>query len=126
MSRRAEIVETYFEGFRRSDHEQILGLLADDVVWRIHGHRTLVGKAAFDAEIENDAFEGRPQLDVERLIEGTDHVVAPHTGRARLRGGDEFRFAGCTVLTFTGDLIAQVDSYVVPLAGPDAPEMVDR
>jgi len=115
MSRRTEIAESYFEGFRQSDHERILGLLSDDVEWRIHGHRSLAGKAAFDAEIENDAFEGSPELHVELVVEGTDHVVVPHRGVGRLRGGRELRFAGCTVLTFDGDLIARVDSYVVPL-----------
>jgi ketosteroid isomerase-like protein len=115
MSRRTSIVEAYFDGFRSSDHEQILSLLTEDVVWNIHGHTRLVGREAFDGEIENEAFEGSPTLDIEVLIEGSDHVVAPHEGRGRLKGGGEFHFAGCTVLSFDGDLISRVDSYIVPL-----------
>lgn len=30
----------YMDGFRRSDHDTILGCLTDGVVWRIHGFRT--------------------------------------------------------------------------------------
>jgi hypothetical protein len=59
MSTRKGIVEKYIEGFRRSDHAQILSCLTDDVVWELHGYATLQGKEAFDAEIENDATEGR-------------------------------------------------------------------
>ncbi|HEX6362514.1 MAG TPA: hypothetical protein VFZ93_06155 [Albitalea sp.] len=33
MSARKAVVERYVEGFRRSDHEQVLGCLTDDVVW---------------------------------------------------------------------------------------------
>lgn len=116
-SARKRIAESYFEGFRRSDHERILALLSDDVVWRIHGHTELRGKDAFDGEIENDAFEGRPELEVERMIEEGDAVVVPHRGRARLAAGGEFTFAGVTVLTFRDELISAVDSYIVPLTG---------
>jgi uncharacterized protein len=117
VSSRKQAVEAYFDGFRASDHAAILALLSEDVVWVIHGHTRTEGKQAFDREIVNDAFEGRPKLTVERLIEEGDTVVAPHLGEARLRGGDVFRFAGVTVFGFDGDLISRVDSYVVPLRG---------
>lgn len=115
VSSRKRTVATYFDGFRGSDHEAILALLSDDVVWVIHGHGRTEGKEAFDREIENDAFEGRPKLTVEHLVEEGDIVVAPHLGEGRLRGGDVFRFAGVTVFGFDGELISRVESYIVPL-----------
>lgn len=117
MSSRKGTVDAYFDGFRAGDHDAILALLSDDVVWAIHGHARTEGKEAFDREIENDAFEGSPKLTVERLIEEGDTVVAPHVGEGRLRGGDAFRFAGVTVFDFDGDLISRVESYIVPLQG---------
>ena len=51
MSNRKRIVERYIDGFRRSDHAQILSCLTDDVVWALHGQKTLHGKDVFDAEI---------------------------------------------------------------------------
>ena len=54
MSAHKAIIEKYFEGFRRSDHAQILSCLSDDIVWVLHGYKILKGKAAFDAEIENE------------------------------------------------------------------------
>jgi uncharacterized protein len=115
VSTRKQTVEAYFDGFRASDHEAILALLSDDVVWVIHGHTRTEGKEAFDGEIENDAFEGSPKLTLERLIEEGDTVVAPHLGEGQLRGGGDFRFAGVTVFGFDGDLISRVESYIVPL-----------
>ena len=115
MSARKDLVERYFEGFRQSDHEAILGLLTDDVVWDLPGFRHLEGKAAFDGEIENPAFEGRPLLVLDRLVEEGDTVVAIGTGEAHFAGGATHRFAYCDVFTFRVDLIARVESYVVPL-----------
>ena len=110
------IVDLYIDGFRRSDHEAVLGCLTDDVVWRIHGLRTTHGKAEFDDEIENPAFEGSPELTIERTVEAGDVVVVTGTGVGNHRKTGSFRFAYCDLFTFRDGLIAQVDSYVVPLS----------
>jgi len=112
---RHQIVDRYMEGFRRSDHEAILGCLTDDVVWHIHGVRTTHGVAEFDDEIENPAFEGSPELAVERTVEAGDVVVVTGTGTGHHREHGRFRFAYSDLFTFRDDRIAQVDSYVVPL-----------
>jgi ketosteroid isomerase-like protein len=39
MSPRKHLVETYFEGFRQSNHETILACLTDDVVWDLPGFK---------------------------------------------------------------------------------------
>ena len=118
MSPRKDAVERYFEGFRRSDHEAILALLTDDVVWDLPGFKHLEGKEAFDGEIENEAFEGSPELDLDRLIEEGDTVVAIGVGSGHRRGGEPFRFAFNDVFTFSGEQICRVESYIVPLAEP--------
>lgn len=115
MSSRRSLVETYFEGFRRSDHAAILACLTEDVVWDVVGHSHLEGKAAFDGEIENEQFEGSPALTIDRLVEEGDTLVALGEGRGALKGGAAFRFAFCTVFTFADDLIRRVESYIVPL-----------
>jgi ketosteroid isomerase-like protein len=115
MSPRKAVVETYFDGFRRRDHQQILACLTDDIVWNIHGHTDIAGKEAFDREIERpDAMEG-PVLVVDRLVEEADTVVALGLGEGSQPSGERFRFAFCTVCTFTDDKISRVESYVVPL-----------
>ena len=115
MSAHKDVVETYFEGFRRSDHEQILACLTDDVAWDLPGYAHLAGKDAFDQEIENDEFVGSPTLTVDRLIEEADAVVAIGNGETTHKSGELRRFAFCDVFTFAGDKICRVESYLVPL-----------
>ena len=109
------LVEEYFTGFRTSDHPRILATLTDDVEWVIHGHRNTRGRAEFDAEIENPAFTGRPDLDVQRVHEDGSVVVTTGEGRGVSVEHGPFRFAFNDLFTFRGGLIARVDSYVVPL-----------
>jgi ketosteroid isomerase-like protein len=115
MSARKDAVAAYFEGFRNRDHAAILARLTDDVVWDLPGHRHLSGKEAFDSEIENEAFVGRPTLVVDRVVEEGDVVVAVGTGEASFRDGGTHHFAYCDVFTFRGDLIERVESYLVTL-----------
>jgi uncharacterized protein len=115
VSRRKAVVERYFEGFRRSDHGQILACLTDDVVWDLPGFAHLTGKDAFDREIENDEFVGSPTLTVDRLVEEDDTVVAVGHGETTHKSGERRRFAFCDVFTFAGGEICRVDSYLVPL-----------
>jgi uncharacterized protein len=115
VNSKQQIVDRYMNGFRRSDHEAVLECLTDDIVWRIHGLRTTHGKAEFDDEIENPAFEGSPELTIERIIEAGDTVVVTGEGVGHHRETGRFRFAYGTLFTFREGLIAQVDSYIVPL-----------
>ena len=45
-SRNVETVNTYLDGFRKNDHEQILSCLTDDIEWTVFGAFHLVGKIA--------------------------------------------------------------------------------
>lgn len=119
LSTLKDVVNTYFDGFRRSDHDLILSCLTDDVVWDLPGFRHLKGKEAFDSEIENDQFVGSPTLVVDRLIQENGAVVAVGSGEGTFKNGDLNRFAFCDVFTFTADKISRVESYLVPLTTTD-------
>ena len=56
MSANKRTVERYIDGFNRSDHAQILSCLSDDVEWVMPGAFHVIGKEAFDREIENEAL----------------------------------------------------------------------
>jgi ketosteroid isomerase-like protein len=113
MSRRKAIVEKYIDGFRRSDHSQILWCLADDVVWELQGYKTLRDKDAFDAEIENEEFEGSPTITITRMIEEGDCVVATGGGSVAKKDGDKMKFAFSEVFTFRGNAISRLETYHV-------------
>jgi ketosteroid isomerase-like protein len=118
VSRRKAVVERYFNGFRRSDHEQILACLTEDVIWDIAGFKHLEGKDAYDQEIENENFVGSPTLDVHRLVEEGDVVVAIGIGESAKADGMPFEFAFCDVFVFRGELVCRRESYVVALPTP--------
>jgi ketosteroid isomerase-like protein len=49
MSQNTATVERYLDGFRKSDHAQILSCLTDDIEWTVFGAFHLTGKQAYDA-----------------------------------------------------------------------------
>lgn len=105
-------VERYIEGFNRSDHEQILACLTDDVEWLIPGFFHVTGKAAFDREIENDAFVGRPVITLTRLVEEADVVVAEGAVRANRREGGVLDARFCDVFEMQRGLVRRLTSYL--------------
>jgi uncharacterized protein len=111
MSAHKIIIEKYIEGFRRSDHAQILSCLSDDIVWVLHGYKTLKGKYAFNAEIENEDFEGNPTLTIDRMIEEGDSVAATGGGSIVKRSGERVQFKFSEVFIFSGDAISRIETY---------------
>ena len=113
MSQNKTTVEKYLDGFRRSDHQQILSCLTDDVEWDIPGAFHIVGKQAFDKEIENDAFTGHPDITVTRMIEEGDVVVAEGTVRTQKRLGGFLNLAFCDVFVLQDGQIRRLISYLM-------------
>jgi|KBSSwiStaDraftv2_1062776.scaffolds.fasta_scaffold903368_2 ketosteroid isomerase-like protein len=107
------VVERYIEGFRRGDHAQVLACLADDVVWVLHGHRAVRGKAAFQAEIATDMFDGTPTLEVFRSVEQGDAVAVFGGGSVTRKNGDIADFAFSELFVFSGDRIVRIETYHV-------------
>jgi ketosteroid isomerase-like protein len=108
-------IEQYMAGFRASDHQRILACLTDDVEWEIPGLVHLKGKAAFDGEIENEAFVGSPEITVTRLIEDGDVVVAEGSARARKRNGGVLDLRFCDVFVMQAGKIRRLTSYLVEM-----------
>ena len=122
MSQNKKTVEKYLDGFRRSDHQQILSCLTDDVEWDIPGAFHIVGKQAFDKEIENDAFTGHPDITVTRMIEEGDVVVAEGTVRTQKRLGGFLNLAFCDVFVLQDGQIRRLISYLMEVkAGGHGP-----
>jgi uncharacterized protein len=89
--------------------------VSDDVLWEIHGHAKARGKKELDSVIESDAIVGRPTHTIDRLIEEGDSVVVSGSGGADLAAGGRMEFVYCDVLTFSGEEISRVESYLVTL-----------
>jgi uncharacterized protein len=113
MSENKKTVERYLDGFRESDHAQVLSCLTDDVEWEMPGFFHLAGKPAFDGEIENPAFVGRPDIAIVRLVEEDDVVVAEGTVRAQRRDGGLLDAVFCDVFLMRAGLIRRLTSYLM-------------
>jgi ketosteroid isomerase-like protein len=101
------------EGFRKSDHEQILSCLADNVEWEMPGAFHLVGKEAFDKEIENDAFVGSPTITITRMTEENDVVIAEGAVRCQKRDGGFLNAMFCDAFTMQNAKIKRLVTYQV-------------
>jgi uncharacterized protein len=120
LSARKRVVERYVDGFRRGDHEQILGCLTDDVSWSMPPHFELSGKAAFDDAIENDGTPGLPDLQIVRLVEEGDIVVAEGAVQAAMADGGRIDALWCDVFHFRDDKICRLVTYPVDRHPDDA------
>jgi uncharacterized protein len=101
------------DAFSRTDHAAVLSCLTDDVEWLIPGAFHAKGKAAFDKEIENDAFVGSPTINVTRLIEENDVVVAEGTVRSARKDGGMLNAVFCDVFVMQGAKIRHLTSYLM-------------
>lgn len=111
-------VQSYMEAFGRSDHSAILACLIDDVEWMIPGAFNLRGKAAFDKEIENEAFVGSPTIRVTRMIEERDVVVAEGQVRCARREGGFLNADFCDVFEMEEGKIKRLISYLMEIKTP--------
>jgi ketosteroid isomerase-like protein len=114
MSANKKTVEEYMNAFSVSDHARVLACLTDDVEWLIPGAFHLKGKEAFDGEIENPAFVGRPLISVTRMTEEDDVVIAEGTVRTRKKEGEVVDLAFCDVFEMRGGLVRRLISYLMP------------
>jgi uncharacterized protein len=118
-SQNKKTVERYLDGFRRTDHAQILGCLTDDITWTVFGAFRLEGKAAYDAAIEGPGFAGDPDLEVVRMVEEEGTVMAELVGRVPQRDGSAQRLSMAEVFVMRDGLICERRAWVTALHEDD-------
>ncbi len=120
MSKNTETVHAYLDGFRTNDHARILACLTDDIQWTVFGAFRLSGKEAYDAAIDGaPEFIDPPTLEVVRMVEGDDVVMAELTGTARRAAGGEMRMSMAEVFVMRDGKIAERRAWVVVLEEND-------
>ena len=115
MTENKRTVEKYMEGFKASDHAQILSCLTHDVEWELPGVFHLIGHDAFDREIENEAFVGRPAITITRMTEENDVVIAEGSVRTQKKEGDFLHVMFCDVFVMQDSKIKRLVSYLMPV-----------
>jgi ketosteroid isomerase-like protein len=120
MSRNIETVNRYLDGFRKNDHQQILSCLTDDIEWTVFGAFHLTGKDAYDKAIDGaPEFIDPPELEVVRMVEQGDVVMAELTGRVQRSAGGELRLSMAEVFVMREGRIAERRAWVIPLQESD-------
>jgi ketosteroid isomerase-like protein len=115
VSEHAATVERYLAGHRNGDIAQIGACLHDDVVWALHGDKTLTGRPAFEAECQHDGPS--PVLFIDQMLESGEAVAVRGRGNVDMGGGVPVDFAFAEFFTFAGGLISRLDTYHVWLGG---------
>jgi ketosteroid isomerase-like protein len=115
MTENKQTVETYMEGFRNTDRPAILGCLTDDVEWLIPGMFHVSGKADFDKHIIDEGFTGRPAIQVNRLTEEDDVVVAEGSVHAQRTDGTALKLVFCDVFEMNDGRIRRLTSYLMEI-----------
>ena len=90
-----------------------LDIITDDIEWDVPGAFTLQGKAAFDREIENEGFIGRPVITVTRQTEGDEIVIAEGTVRTQQANGNWVFLRFVDVFEMQAWKIRRLTSYLV-------------
>ena len=103
------------DGFNKSDHAQILSCLTDDVEWVLPGVFHFHDKDEFDREIENPAFVGKPVINITRMIEENDIVIAEGTVRVKKKDAKFINLVFCDVFEMKGALIKKLTSYLMEI-----------
>jgi len=101
------------DGFRRTDRSLILSTLTDDVAWDIPGVFHVRGKDEFDRHILDEGFVGSPAINVSRLTEEHDVVVAEGSVRTQRKDGTFLNLAFCDVFEMQGGKIRRLISYLM-------------
>ena len=115
MSTNTQTVEAYLDGFRKNDHAQILSCLTDDIEWTVFGAFRLTGKQAYDEAIEAPGFAGPPQIEIVRMVEQDDVVMAELAGSVVRDTGDVLRMSMAEVFVMRDGRIAERRAWVIEL-----------
>jgi ketosteroid isomerase-like protein len=110
-----QTVETYLSGFRALDRERILGCLTDDIRWTVFGAYRVEGKAAYAEHITEPGFSSPPTLEVVRMVEEGDTVMAELAGEVRADDGTVVRMVMAEVFVLRDGLICERRAFVIPL-----------
>ena len=113
MPTNKEIIQLVNDGFVSGDTEAILSHVADDVRWDVVGISTAIGKEEFRREVENENFEGKPDITVKQAIEEGDRVAVEGEVKARAKNGGLVELWFHNAYRLESGKIKEMRSYLV-------------
>ncbi|PTT02852.1 hypothetical protein DBR27_10805 [Flavobacterium sp. HMWF030] len=113
MTLNKQTVNEYMDAFRISDHKRILACLTDDIIWEMPGIYQHFGKEAFDKEIENENFIGSPTIQIIKLVEENNIVIAEGAVQGNMKNGNILDAVFCDVFEMENGKIKKITSYLM-------------
>jgi ketosteroid isomerase-like protein len=112
VSSNKKVVESYMASMSRMDRPAVLSCLTDDVEWSIvtAGER-MRGKEEFRDNIGDPATMGDVRIEVARMTEENDVVVAEGTVRVSPKQGDPVTFRFCDVFEFESTKVKRLTTF---------------
>lgn len=115
MTPNKRTIEAYMDGFRKTDHQQILSCLTEDVEWVIPGAFHVRGKDDFAKHIVDQGFASHPSITVSRMTEEDNVVVAEGSVRAPKPDGTSLDLIFCDVFDMRNGKIRRLVSYLLEM-----------
>lgn len=113
MTENKRTVETYMDGFRKTDRAAILSCLTEDIEWEIPGMFKARGRDEFSNHIIDPGFAGHPIIHITRMTEENDVVIAEGSVLARREDGTTLPLAFCDVFEMRDAKIRRLVSYLI-------------
>jgi len=125
MSKHKDIIKQYLDGVQNVDRDLLLSLVTDDFEFERKGQPVLRGKEVLLAMIDNTdgvVLEGagsqRPTHKIDRMIEEGDTIAVNGTVLAPLPDGGQLEVLFSDFVTFRGDRISRLETYMITPAPP--------
>jgi ketosteroid isomerase-like protein len=96
----------------KGDNEGFLAYCTADTVWEFVGDKILQGKQVI-RDYMNVAYVEPPHFDIEKIIEGDDHVIAIGKISMKDKVGNLTNFDYCDVWQIRGGKLSALKAFVI-------------
>jgi ketosteroid isomerase-like protein len=96
----------------KGDNEGFLTFCTEDTVWEFVGDQILEGKQAV-RDYMNEAYTEPPNFDIEKVIEGDEHVIAIGKISMKNKTGDFINYAYCDVWQIRDGKLATLKAFII-------------
>ena len=114
-----EIVQRAFEALSLGDSRPLLGILSEDVSWRVMGHTPWSGIYRGKESVVRDLLRelgarlaGRYKATADLILADGAHVVVQARGHATTRAGKAYDNEYCFVYKLENGLVTEVTEYL--------------
>lgn len=112
VSSNKNVVKTYMASMSRMDRPAVLSCLTDDIEWSIvtAGER-MRGKTEFEQNIGDPATMGYVRIEITRMTEEKNIVVAEGTVRISPKHGASATYQFCDIFEFESSLVKRLTTF---------------